>query len=95
MWSIRSTLSGRVVVERGVIHVEDITNDPAWPKAEPSSFIATAQKLGNLRTSLGVPLVREDALVGVMCLYRTRVERFTDKQVAVVRTFADQAVIAI
>jgi GAF domain-containing protein len=46
----RSTLSGRVVVERGVIHVEDITNDPAWPKAEPSGFIATAQKLGNLRT---------------------------------------------
>jgi GAF domain-containing protein len=91
----RSSLSGRVAVEQRVIHVEDITNDPAWPKGEPSGFVATAQELGNLRTGLGVPLVREDALIGVMCLYRTRVERFTDKQVAVVRTFADQAVIAI
>jgi adenylate cyclase len=91
----RSTLSGRVAAERAILHVEDITNDPAWPKGEPSGYIATAQKLGNLRTGLGVPLVREDTLIGVMCLYRTRVERFTDKQVAVVLTFADQAVIAI
>jgi len=68
----RSTLSGRVAVERGVVHVEDITNDPAWPKGDPSGFIATAQELGNLRTGLGVPLVREGALIGVICLYRAR-----------------------
>ena len=69
------------MVEGGVVHVEDITNDPAWPKAEPSGFIATAQKLGDLRTGLGVPLVREGALIGVMCLYRARVKRFTDRQI--------------
>ena len=93
----RSTLSGRVAVERQVVHIEDVTVDSEHIAATPefTSFVARAQQLGNLRTGLGVPLLREGALLGVMVLYRSRVEPFTEKQIGLVTTFADQAVIAM
>src|SRR5262249_48333707 len=52
-------------------------------------------ELGNQRTMLGAPLVRDDVLIGVITVGRSHVERFTDKEIALVTTFADQAVIAI
>jgi PAS domain S-box-containing protein len=84
----RGTLSGRVALERRIVQIEDAASDPEYARSD-------FQQRGNLRTGLGVPLLREDTLLGIIALYRSRVECFTDKQIALAATFADQAVIAI
>jgi two-component system, NtrC family, sensor kinase len=83
----RSTMSGRVASERRAVHIPDVSQDPeyAWEGARVAAF----------RTLLGVPLLREEVLLGIFVVARTRVEPFTTKEIEVVQTFADQAVIAI
>ena len=84
----RTSVTGRVALERNTLHVPDVLADPEFKQLD-------WQKVGRQRTVLGVPLLREGTLVGVMILARTEIKPFTEKQVELVSTFADQAVIAI
>jgi signal transduction histidine kinase len=80
--------SGRSTLERRTVHIADVL-------AEPGYELLEAQRIGEFRTLLCVPMLREGVVFGVINMWRTRVERFTDKQIGLVETFADQAVIAI
>jgi GAF domain-containing protein len=84
----RGSASGRALLEGRVIHVADVLADPEYTWAE-------AQRLGNYRTILCVPMLREGIPIGVLILTRTDVRPFTSKQIELISTFADQAAIAI
>ena len=84
----RSTMTGRAVLERTIIHILDAKSDPDF------NFPEGLKRIG-FRTLLGVPLLREGLPIGVIVLMRKTVNAFTDKQIELVSTFADQAVIAI
>jgi two-component system, NtrC family, sensor kinase len=84
----RSSMTGRVVSERRAVHIPDVLDDPGYTYRE-------AQRIAGFRTGLGIPLLREETLIGILTVSRTRVEPFTDKEIELATTFADQAVIAI
>jgi GAF domain-containing protein len=83
----RKTLTGRVALESGVVHIPDVLADP--------DYAYGAQPLGGYRAMLGVPLLRDRMCIGVMTITRKTPQPFTAKQIELVTTFADQAVIAI
>src|SRR5262249_42132513 len=84
----RGTVTGRVASEGRSIHIVDVLADPEYTAV---GF----QKAFGYRTNLGVPLLREGTVIGVFSLQRDEVNPFTDKQIGLAQTFADQAVIAI
>jgi two-component system, NtrC family, sensor kinase len=84
----RGSATGRALLEGKVIHIPDVAADPEY------TFV-NAQRLDDYRTILGVPMLREGVPIGVLALTRSEVRPFTDKQIELVSTFADQAAIAI
>jgi PAS domain S-box-containing protein len=81
------TAVGRVVLEGRPVHIHDVQADP--------NYTYPGMELEGYRTILGVPMLREGVPIGVFAVWRTQVRPFTDKQIELVTTFADQGVIAI
>src|SRR5881296_16494 len=83
----RHSISARAALERRTVHVPDIQVDPEYAYA--------VRDERPIRTTLSAPMLKGDELVGTITIYRLELKPFTDKQIALVETFADQAVIAI
>jgi signal transduction histidine kinase/ActR/RegA family two-component response regulator len=84
----RGTLAGRVVVDRRAQQIPDVLADPDYSRMD-------VQRVGGFRTTLGVPMLVEDEVVGVLSLWRSKVDPFSDRAIELVTTFAAQAAIAI
>ena len=84
----RDSSVGRAALERQPIQIPDVLADPEYKMSDN-------QRIGNIRTALSVPLVRDGIAVAVLSLIRMKVHPFTEKEIQIVRTFANQALIAI
>jgi GAF domain-containing protein len=91
LWPMRPdsrSVVGLTILGRDVLHVEDVAADPNY-------IFANARPALGIRTYLGVPMMREGQPIGAIALYRRDVKPFSDRQIELVKSFADQAVIAI
>ena len=84
----RGSAFGRALLEGRVVHIPDVRADPEYTQLDH-------QRLGDYRTVLAVPMLREDTPIGVLILSRSEVRPFAEKQIELATTFADQAAIAI
>jgi two-component system, NtrC family, sensor kinase len=84
----RGSATGRALLEGRTVHIPDVQSDPDYT-------FSKAKELGGFRTILAVPMLRDGAAIGVLALTRINVRPFTEKQIELVTTFADQAAIAI
>ena len=87
----RGSVAGRAIVDRQPVHLRDLAEAD---EAEFPEGRAYQRRFGN-RTTLGVPLLREGTALGAILIRRMEVRPFSEKQIALLQTFADQAVIAI
>jgi class 3 adenylate cyclase/putative methionine-R-sulfoxide reductase with GAF domain len=84
----RDTLVGRTIMERAPVRIDDVLADPEYKFAE-------AQQKGGFRSIVGVPLLREGFPIGVIAVWRRAVSPFSDREVRILTTFAEQAVVAV
>ena len=90
-----STPAGHMVATKKTVHVADLAAEPIYTRHREPGVVA-AVELAGVRTLLIVPILKDDELIGAFTLFRQKeVRRFNDRQIALVETFADQAVIAI
>jgi class 3 adenylate cyclase len=84
----RGSVVGRTLLERRVVHIHDVLEDPEYS-------LTALQRAGGYRTLLGVPMLRDDAPIGVIAVGRTEVRPFSDAEIQLIETFADHVVVAI
>src|SRR5262249_22439967 len=87
------TAIGRVLATRTYAHIDDVMNDPAYAEGDP--LRVNIVRLFKARTMLSVPLLKDGEVSGTISMHRQEVRPFTDKQIALLTSFASQAVIAI
>src|SRR5262245_21710461 len=85
----RTSVSGRVIIDRTTIHLPD------HQSAEAAREYPAARRDTGIRTTIGIPLLREGVAIGAFTAYRTESRSFSEREIALLRIFADQAVIAI
>ena len=88
-----NSASGRLLMSKSIVHIPDLAADRAYAARSPTTVAAVEQ--GGIRTTLAIPMLKEDELVGSFTVGRQEVRPFTNKQIEIVQNFAAKAVIAI